>query len=227
MVTKAMLREAAEEAEYALLKSLENKTYEPHQFSGRFERRINKIIRRAKHPIRYNEMRSAAAILLVVVILFGMVFAISPEVRAGVINWVKSTFMRYSQYSSDRESNNTQYEYQLQVVPDGYTELSTINTKDGKLYAYIHEDGHLMQFSYAYGSRGNNYFVKTDLHTHIEGLVNGSKADIYITNDNKETNAIIWRDKKTDTLFCISAKIDEELLIALAESVIKTTKSEI
>lgn len=66
--------------------------------------------------------------------------------------------------------------------------------------------------------------MKTDLHTHLEGFVNGNKADIYITNDDKETNAIIWRDNETDTLFCISTKADKDLLITLAETVVKTPK---
>ena len=111
MVTRATLQEAAGEAEYALLKSLENKTYEQHQFSKNFEKRISKLIRRAKHPIRYNVMRTTAAILLLAVILFGLVFTISPEVRAGVINWVKSTFTMYSQYSSDGNNSSIEYEY--------------------------------------------------------------------------------------------------------------------
>ena len=110
MVTNAMLREAAGVAESALLQALENKTFGPHQFSERFERKMNKLVRRAKHPIQYNVMRSAAAILLVAAILFGMVFAISPEVRADVINWIKSTFFEYSQYSGEGEIDNTEYE---------------------------------------------------------------------------------------------------------------------
>lgn len=224
MVTDMMLKEAAGEAEYALLKSLENKTYEPHQFSNRFERKINKLIRRAKHPIRYNAMRSAAAILLVAVILFGMVFTISPEVRAGVINWVKSTFMRYSQYSSDGNNSNIEYEYFFQTVPSGYSELKIIDSKDGKTYLYINKEANLLQFTYAHGSRIDNFFVKTDLHTHIEGFVNENKADIYIANSNKESSAIVWQDSETDTLLCISAKADIDLLIAFAESVTKSPK---
>lgn len=56
MVTKAMLREAAGEAENALLKSLESEIDEQHQFSDCFEKKIEKLICRVKHPIRYNVM---------------------------------------------------------------------------------------------------------------------------------------------------------------------------
>jgi len=127
MVTDVMLREAAGEAENAILASLSMRTVEAHQFSNQFQKKIDKLIRRAKHPIQYQVMRSAAAILLLVAILFGMVFAISPEVRASVINWVRSTFFEYSQYSSEGD-NNTDYEYYFPLVPDGYSELTVIDT---------------------------------------------------------------------------------------------------
>jgi hypothetical protein len=224
MVTNAMLREAAGVAEGALLQALENKTFEPHQFSEQFERKMNKLVRRAKRPIQYNVMRSAAAILLVAAILFGMVFAISPEVRADVINWIKSTFFEYSQYSGEGEIDNTEYEYYFPTIPEGYSELSAIDSKDGKIYLYVHKEGHMLQFSYAKGNRAHNLFVKTDLHSYIEAQVNGNLADVYITESTEETNAIVWRDSKTDTLLCITAKADKDLLIALAESVTKTQK---
>ena len=224
MVTNAMLRQAAQEAENALLQSLENQSYEPHLFSTRFQKKIGKLIRRAKHPIRYHAIRTAAAILLLIVTAFGIVFATSPDVRADVINWFRSTFMRYSQYSNEGENSNIEYEYFLETIPGDYSELKTIDTKDGKTYLYINKEGSLLQFTYARGNRNDNFFVKTDLHSHIEGFVNGNKADIYITNSDKESSAIVWKDSETETLFCISAKADKELLIALAEAVNKTPK---
>ncbi len=224
MVTNAMLRQAAQEAENVLLQSLENQTYAAHPFSDRFEKKINKLIRRVKHPIRHHAIRTAAAILLLIVTAFGIVFATSPDVRADIINWFKSTFMHYSQYSSDGQNSNTEYEYFFETIPSEYTELKTIETKDGQTYLYINKEGKLLQFTYAYGGRDDDFFVKTDLHTHIEDYVNGNKADIYISTVDEESSAIVWLDSETETLLCISAKADQALLITLAESVRKSPK---
>lgn len=224
MVTNAMLRQAAQEAENALLQSLENQTYEPHLFSTRFQKKIGKLIRRAKHPIRYHAIRAVAAILLLIVTAFCVVFAASPDVRADVINWFKSTFMRYSEYSSDGQNNHAEYEYFFKAVPSNYSELNEIDMKDGKTYFYVNKDGSLLQFTYARGGRANNFFVKTDLHTHIEGVVNGNKADIYIATSDEESSAIIWIDVETETLLYINAKVSRDLLIELAETVIKAPK---
>ena len=224
MVTNAMLRQAAQEAENALLLSLDNQAYEPHPFSTRFQKKISKLIRRAKHPIRYHAIRAAAAILLLIVTAFGVVFTVSPDVRADVINWFRSTFMHYSQYSSDGQNINAEYEYFLETIPSEYTELKTIDTEDGQTCLYVNKEGKLLKFIYARGGIKDNFFVKTDLHTHIEGFVNGNKADIYITDSDKESSAIVWQDSETDTLLFISAKADQDLLITLAESVIKSPK---
>lgn len=224
MVTNAMLRQAAQEAENALLQSLDNQTYAPHPFSDRFQKKIGKLVSKVKHPIRYHAVRAAAAILLLIVTAFGIVFAASSDVRADVINWFRSTFMRYSQYSSDGQNSNTEYEYIFEAIPSEYTELKTIDTKDGQSCFYINKEGKMLKFIYARGGRANNFFVKTDLHTHIEGFVNGNKADIYIATSDEEISAIVWKDSETDTLLFISADADQDLLITLAESVQKVPK---
>ena len=224
MVTNAMLQEAAAEAENALLKSLENKKYEPHQFSGRFEKKMKKLINRVKHPIRYNILRSAAAIILIVFILFGSLVTFSPEVRADVVNWVKSTFEDFFQYASNGRNEPAEYEYYLESMPEDYRELNIIDRKDGKTYLYVNSSGDILQFTYAYGARADSVFVKTENYTQLTGLVNGISADIYLTTQESETNVIIWCDPDTDALLCIDTKADQDTLIALAEVVSKREK---
>ena len=112
MLTDAMLSEAAAEAERFLL-SIVPEDGEPHTFSKRFEWKMRKLIRRTNHPIRYQVMRTAAAVVLAIATLFGTVMAVSPEARAAVIGWVKSAFHEFFEYSlektpaNDNISNNT------------------------------------------------------------------------------------------------------------------------
>ena len=224
MVTDVMLREAAGEAENAILASLSLRTVELHQFSNQFQKKIDKLVRRAKHPIRYQFMRSAAAILLLVAILFGMVFAISPEVRAGVIGWIKSIAPAFALYEHNGNDEVVEYDYYFDCIPEGYSEMGVIDTADGKAYVYVNDKSELLKFSYARGGRPNTFFVKTDLHSHVEGFVSGNKADIYITESGIESNAIVWIDEETGTLLFIGAWFDQDTLVAFAESVTKAPK---
>jgi hypothetical protein len=177
-----------------------------------------------KHPVRYNVLRSAAAIILIIITLFGTLVAFSPEVRASVIGCAKETFCGYAQYVASGNAEATKYDYQLSVIPDGYRELHTIEAEDGRNYLYVNDSGNLLKFIYSYGTQASTLFIQTDSYTKVEGTVNGAAADIYITSNENESSVIVWRDPETGTLLCIHAFTDKDMLITLAESVTKTKK---
>ena len=224
MVTDKMLQQAAGEVELAMLNTLSAQEVATHQFSRQFERKMQKLTSRVKHPIRYNVLRSAAAIILIILTLFGALMAFSSEVRASMIEWAKETFWGSAQYVASGNAEATQYDYQLSVIPDGYRELHTIEAEDGRNYLYVNDSGNLLKFSYSYGTMASKLFIQTEFHTKVEGTVNGAAADIYITSNENESSVIVWHDPETGTLLYIDAKMDKDSLIALAESVTKTRK---
>lgn len=226
MLTDAILREATAEAERFLL-SIVPEDGEPHEFSKRFQRKMEKLIRRTNHPIRYQVMRTAAAVVLAIATLFGAVMAVSPEARAAVVGWIKETFGIYTHYSSDDTStadtniDPVQYEYHFSVIPEGYLELMVEDTPGGKLYLYADDIGNILQFTYTYEVENGNLFVKTDDYEHHESFVHNLPADIYIARKKYETSAIIWQDIQEGVIFEIYAMLDRAELIALAETVAK------
>ena len=227
MLTDAILKEAAAEAERFRL-SIVPEEEEPHEFSKRFQRKMQKLIRRADHPIRYQVMRVAAAVVLVIATLFGAVMAVSPEARAAVIGWIKETFGVYAQYSNeqtyggneiDNTPNSTKDEYHLAVIPEGYRELTVVDKIDGKAYVYINDAGEILQFLYTYGAEKSSLFVETEAYTQYSAFVNEWSADIYIAKKETETNVIIWQDSHTGVLFEIFAMAERDELIKIAETV--------
>lgn len=232
MLTDAILKEATAEAERFRL-SIVPEDSEPHEFSKRFLRKMEKLIRRANHPIRYQVMRTAAAIALAILTLFGAVMAVSPEARAAVIGWIKETFGVYVQYSNDEvygnkgaNSNNdipkvTMAEYHLAVIPEGYRALNVIEKADGRLCLYLNDPGHILQFTYTYGVESSSLFIKAEDYVHHAGFVNELPADIYIPLTESETSAIIWQDPHSGALFEIFAMADQVELIEIAETVAK------
>lgn len=231
MLTDAILKEATAEAERFLL-SIVPEDGEPHVFSKRFERKMQKLIRRVNHPIRYQVMRAAAAVVLVIATLFGAVMAVSPEARAAVVDWLKATFINYTTYSHDyteddsvKPSEGTDepivYKYRLSNIPEGYRELNVIEKIDGKIYFYVNEQGVILQFTYTDDIANATLFINTEKCQHYTATVNGISADIYIAFAEGETSAIVWQDAETGTLFQIFAMANQTELIALAESVEK------
>ena len=220
MITDAMLREAAAEAERFMLAHLPE-VQEPHVFSKRFERKMRKLISRTKHPVRDQVMRYVAAVLLAIITLFGAVLAVSPEARATVIGWVRSTFLEFFQYSNDNDEALAKDEYELAVVPDGYRELNVAEKINGKMYLYVNDSGQVLQFTYEYGANLSNVFIKTEEYEQSSSYVHGFPADIYIATEEKQTSVIVWKDSDVDVLFYICAEVDENKLIVLAENVQK------
>lgn len=226
MLTDAILKEATAEAERFRL-SIVPEDGEPHVFSKRFERKMQKLIRRADHPVRYRVMRVAAAVALAIVTLFGAVMAVSPEARAAVVGWIKETFGVYTHYSNndtnteDTNIDPVQYEYHFSVIPEGYVELMAEDIPGGKMYLYMGDLGNILQFTYTYEVDSANLFVKTDACDHYSGFVNNLPADIYIALKGNENSAIIWRDLQNGVIFEIYAMLDQTELIALAETVTK------
>lgn len=227
MLTDAILREATAEAERFLL-SIVPEDGEPHVFSKRFERKMQKLIRRTNHPIRYQVMRAAAAIALAIVTLFGAVMAVSPEARAAVVGWIKSSFHEFFEYSNANPQTNdvpdepVRYEYRLSVVPEGYREWKVVEKVDGKTYTYINDMEEILRFTYSYGGKIDSLFIETKKYTQYSEMVNELPADVYIAIKEKETSVIVWKEPQGDVLIRIFAIADKETLVKIAESVVKT-----
>ena len=59
MLEDAILKEATAEVEHFLLSIVPEEAGEPHVFSAGFERKMQKLTRRANHPVRYRLIRVA------------------------------------------------------------------------------------------------------------------------------------------------------------------------
>ena len=164
-------------------------------------------------------LRYVAAVLLAVFTLFGAVLAVSPEVRASVVGWFKSSFLEYFQYSSDSTvPSEPKADYRLTEIPDGYTPVNVIDKVHGKTYLYEDTSGFYLRFSYDYGG---NVFIQVDGYQQQTASVHGKPADIYIAPNADEASMIVWQDTETGALFRLSIKADAQELIRLAESVQK------
>ena len=216
-----LLRSAAAEAEEILLTQLPES--QPHAFSPAFEKKIRKLNKRSKHPIRYQALRYAAAVLLVILTLFGAVLAVSPEVRASVIGWVKSTYSGHAvEYSTVVKDDAVRHNYRLGYLLAGYSLHEVHENPDYKIYYYATKNAaRFLKFGcfYPSGESGNSVFLWTEGYEQYSGFVHGMKADIYITDDWNHSNMIVWCDEETGVIFCVVAYADQETLVRLAESV--------
>lgn len=221
MLTDAILKEATGAVVEFRLSAIADEG-EPHIFSDRFERKMKKLIHRAEHPMQYRVLRVAAAIVLAITTLFGGVIAASPEVRAEVVEWLKSTFAGGIRYVTDSENSSETalppYDYRLSAVPEGYEEYSVLDSTSSKHYTYINGEGQALKFAYKYpmGAGGVDIYGNYEYCT---GFVNGVPAELYISPDGSEASVIVWHDPETEAILWLKAWENAEILIEIAQTV--------
>ena len=225
MVTEDMLHNAALEAEQSLLQTLSEEA-QSHQFSEKFEKKIKKLTRRAKHPVGYRVLRYAAVVVLVMATMFGTVLAVSPEARASILGWfLAEPVGPYTHYvNADAQglpdaATEMKYDYYLPTLPEGYSLMLETPRVEGKTYLYSGNTGMMLYFNYHYAVGAGELFLDVEGYQHERVTAGGVTADLYTTTEERECNVIIWNSKHSGVMFQISADLEKDELIALAESV--------
>lgn len=218
MLDDQTLRMAAEAAGMAMLRTYDGQSGEPHVFSARFTKKMNKLVRRTKHPTVYRVLRSAAAIVLIIAALFGTLLVVSPEARAKVFGWIHEMAGIYHHYApSETTPDNTDVDYYLPAVPDGYTLVEESEIGSGKVYIYF-SPTNLLQFEYLL-SANNELFINPEGEYKEEVTIGSVVGTLYIADDDSKNNQIVWLSEDESVLFTISANLEKDELVALAESV--------
>lgn len=221
MLTDEMLQKAATKAALKLNDNLPKPSECKHEFSKEFERKMQKIVRRTGHPYLYRVLQTAACFVLIATLSFGSVLVVSAEARAAVWGWIKETYEQFVVYFVEDESASSQseVEYQLEWLPEGYSFQQEIEDPFGKLILYSNSESQRLTFSYLDQSIDTVFLAEGVEYIQHHPVVNGAVADVYLATDENESNAIVWVDSKTETLLYITGYVPEEDLIRMAESV--------
>ena len=222
MITDEMLRAAASRSCEIYVAHLE-KGFDPtkkHEFSPEFLRKIERLKRRAKHPVFYKTMRRVASIALAILITGGAWITVDAEARAAVVGWVKEIYETYVAYIFDSKTPITgeSVDYRPTWLPDGYAEFYCDDSEDTIFVAYSNDEGQMMNFSYIHAPDETKWLVDRNNALVTQVKVNDCVAELFISTDPDNANAIMWSNE-VNTAFYLSAFLDETELIRMAESV--------
>lgn len=206
MISDERLREAARKAEESLLASLPEPEECEATFSPEFERKMEKLIRRTKHPVRHRIMKAVACFLLVVLVGAGSVLTFSMEARAAFVSWVKEVYetqIIYRFFQNSEETSDSVI-YQPTWVPSGY-KLTLESVSDGpSTIEYRDDSDNRIVFTYFQNTSALVFQIEqdsTDIYKQVS--VNGITAELYLDQDEGNTNVLIWTDEGSDTVFRI------------------------
>lgn len=220
-ITDEMMAEAVADMNEAMLRSLPKPEECHHEFSAKFERKMKRAIYRAEHPIQYRVMQRVASIVLVLFIGFVSILAISPTVRAAVFGWIREQYESFITYyfEDGTSANKDPTAFYISGLPAEYAEIAASNMSDIQTYVYADSTGQFLYFSYSTNPDAANYLIKEDGYSVEFVSVLNYPADFFLAEDTNQSNCIIWCDEENRIIFYISAFLEKNELIALAESV--------
>lgn len=224
MITDEMLRDALTQSDERYMEWIEKEygSAPTHVFSRRYERKINRLKRRAAHPDFYRVGRRVAALFLVMIALAGVLLASSSDVSASTPGWIKGTYrdsyyvFRYEDETADTSGNK---DYCLGFIPEGYSPYKVIEVDGGCNYLYINDAGQYLRLSYLWKTSESVWFTSMRNTTHYSETVNGWPADYFESNDPRIASVILWVDEDNGNALSVNGFFSREELIELAESV--------
>lgn len=227
MISDEMLCIAAGEYEQALLASLPDADECDHSFSAKFEKKMRHLCHRVKYASAYSIMKRVACAIIAIVLSGSMLLMLNTEVRAAVIGWIRETYNSFTSYFFVEEvESDESLNYELTKLPEGYKLLTQQETDAGKIAIYQSSEGKIMQFG-CYSSESGILFVGGYDYDYSQVIISGKTADLYIAKDPTHSNTIVWENAKGNMLFQLTAYLEKDSLMQLAEGVspIHDTKS--
>lgn len=221
MLTDQMLADAAAEVNEAMLAGLPEPEDCSPEFSTRFLRKMKQVHRRGNHPAAYRVMQRAASVVLVLLIGFAAVMAVSPTVRAGVYGWIKETIGFVTSYESQTPPSQSVWNaiYQITGLDEEFMVEEEYHDEGFHFEVYWTNDGGWLHFSYSAKHDAETLYVGHEGCIVEQVSINGNPGDLYVSEDRSDGDVIVWYDQETQIIFFLHGSPDPEELIALAESV--------
>lgn len=220
MISDEMLSQAAAKVAALINESLPDPSLCSHHFSVRFERKMERIIRRANHPVSYRTLRGVASFLLVIMLGFGSVLALNAEAREIVFGWARKQYESFYAYFFDGASNREDSsQYYPGWVPDGHCLITVYEIDGGEAYIYYDENDNITQFSYSSNPESLEMYIQCVGYEQREVTVNSLAGTLYISPNNSEASELVWADNEKGVIFIISAHAGIDEIIKIAENI--------
>lgn len=222
MIHKDKLSASAAKATMAIIDSLPAPGECSHEFTPRFQKKMQRTIRRAKHPIIYNIPKRVACFIIAAIVIGSTWLTVDADARTEIFAWIREKYEEFIEYRfvGKHSSEKEKTDYELTWLPDGYTEIDRLVTEDGCTIIYSH-DVSLIQFVYSTGADADSLFVG-DFNGEVQTIQIGEFiADFYQAQNNSQSSTVVWMSAQKDTLFSITTSLPKDIIIELCKSVQK------
>ena len=175
-------------------------------------------------PLWKNVAQKAAVILLVFSLSLGSLMAVSPTVRAAVVRWVTEWYETHIVYRySGEQITGEMPQYEVTDLPEGYAETERVEWPSyvSIIYQKVNdENAPWIYLQYIYMQQGASSNFEIENADIIPVTVTGLEGQLYLTKDSEQSDSTItWIDPNENILFAVSAALNANDILHIAESV--------
>jgi hypothetical protein len=182
-----------------------------------------KWMRNKTRPVWKTIAQKVAVILLIASVSLGGVMAVSPTVRAAVIQWMTEWYETHVVYRFFGESpENETAEFRITIMPHGYKEIEDSRIVNDNYVSLWYEDGdgNVILFDYMYMQEGAALLVEPEEgDTIVDVIVNDNAGQLYCSRNPEKFNTLVWTNQQSGYCFVIKAMCEEKEILRMAESV--------
>ena len=176
-------------------------------------------------PLWKKVLQKVAIVLIVFSLSLGSLMAVSPNIRAAVVNWVTEWYETHITFRYlGTPTEDEMPEYTIGALPNGYAEVDSEREEwpDYICIVYRNEvSGKTIYFDYTRMTQGyvNDFEVNSDTAT-SSVLVNGMQGYLFQEkNWERQRSSITWIDSDKNLQFTIHAYLPQSRILQMAESV--------
>lgn len=158
---------------------------------------------------------AVASILLVIIVGFSTVLAISPVARAQFFAWVQEIYETHIVYRFLGEPVTEEMpQYEITSLPNEFREADRFVMGNQVSVTYQNDVGETIFLDYVRIQQGTASFVLRDGMSMKDTVVNSCRGQVYLSQTPDQSNAIIWVDETKNLQFTIDAHAEEEMLLS-------------
>ena len=176
-------------------------------------RNPNKYIRNYRRPLYLKVLRNAAAVFIVITILLGAAMAVSPTVRAAVIDFVRSWFEDRTEYWTP--DNPLDGNWSFNYIPQGFNKVMDMTNEIQIVQIYENEATTLISIEISAGQKA----IDNEHSVFYQTVISGRTVHVYEAISTNYNSILVIYDKTEGVFITLTSPIPINELIRIAENI--------